>query len=291
VKLEIYLANCEKNPKFRTETTLELDTTPAIVPAPTMSPLARVATVISTGSLEHPMEAVNLLDRLIQVRTKAEAEGREYGCNLYFKNGDIRLGAANAGGKTSVSTNTDYFKTKPDYLGDFHVHPYQIKLSDDAQIGPSITDIEEWLGTRPSRLGLFLVFAGASLCITILRAKTQKIEDIASMSPPLGGLDFQKANQWARGILGTTSTGADVLDNWVMRFQALDAQGKYKESLLKERELWDQIPGYAQRFSDENKQMNVRIANHLDYEYFMCDTSGPTTGPKQAILLSKKVYG
>jgi hypothetical protein len=265
MQVESYINAILTSPKRVTETSLELDGAPATCKSKSYAGFG----VTDSGTL---------LDRLRAVQTLSENEVLEYGCNLYW-NGGIRLGKLRKGAKTSVALNTQTAVKKDGYLGDFHVHPYKLKGNEEATIGPSMGDIEGWIDSCSGRVGVFLVFAGKALCISIFRDCTKAFSEIQGR--PYTQVDYQRANEHARDLIG------EDFNKGILEYQKLEQLGKHMESVQKERELWNRVPTYPKEFSEANKQMNKEFAVAMGYEYFIADTSVFSV---VAELVSNRVY-
>ncbi len=267
MNLDSYIAAIQSKSDHITETSIDLGG----VGATSRSNSHQAFGVDHTGTL---------LERLLSVQALAETDVLEYGCNLYWNSG-VRLGKLRKGEKTSVGLHTTTAVAKPGYLGDFHVHPYKLKGSPDATIGPSWGDIEGWIDAWSHRVGLFIVFAGKALCISIFRDCTKAFADHK------GGrlytqMDYQRANDHGRQLLG-----AQTFDQGIMDYQQLEQLGRHMDSVNKERELWNKVPTYPREFSEANQELNKEVATALRYEYFIADTS---ISPVVAALVSERVY-
>lgn len=88
-------------------------------------------------------------------REMTEAEGIEYGRNLFLEGDQIVSGVTIRGTQQDVTLDVEKASADPDYIGDFHVHPYRRKMSDTASIGFSTGDIDSYMRKRtPSLRGL-----------------------------------------------------------------------------------------------------------------------------------------
>jgi hypothetical protein len=275
MEIETYIQAIKASPAAPTATTLTLAATPATTTKPG-SYATRGIVIPDNGTL---------LERLRAVQQRAEADVLEYGCNLHWNDGTIRLGKLVQGDKTTTPIKSKAL-TRTTYLGDFHVHPYREKGSPEASIGPSTPDITDWIDDwhkegahhRDGHVGLFLVFAGKALCITIFRQCTRSFAEFKALNHPRIEMDFAVASQQAEKLLpGFSRHLSDC--------QA--GEGDHMTLVKRERDLWNQVPTHAHLFSAANLQMNQEYANAFSYEYFIADTTG-----RQVIasLVSNRVY-
>lgn len=211
-----------------------------------------------------------LVSAFLDMQAKSEDEGVEYGCNLFLRDGDLRLGDEVRGTKERTPLDTARVRTEHEYIGDFHVHPYTQRLHIDATIGPSITDLEEIVTKRPehSSIGLYFVFAGHLLHLIVIHDATREWDQVSENDRAKISIDMDTMTRFRddRGAFQRTHPFNRNMPEFVP-----ETDSGYSKSLAKEREAFSSFPSYHLAFSNANLTMNRQFAAVFNYDYYIGD--------------------
>ncbi|MFT3772640.1 MAG: hypothetical protein QM820_45190 [Minicystis sp.] len=207
-----------------------------------------------------------LVKHFLGLQEVSEKDGREYGCNLFSPSldGDLTCGDTVQGTKEDTPLETTKQLDDKSYIGDFHVHPYKLRLHDEASIGPSIGDLQAIVDKRPRHLpaGVYFVLAGPALHLIITSKKTKTDDDIdvRLLTPDFTSLQLYK-----------TEKGVDhkhPFNTKQPQYVSPDHHA-YKAYLAREKEAFGHLPGYHLILANANMTMNRQFAAVYDYDYFI----------------------
>jgi hypothetical protein len=238
--------------------------------------------LVDPQSLYTPGELViphDLCTLFYSLRRVADINVREYGRSLQWHSqnnvGRIVPGPANFIGPpsgTSVDLQIATERQHQDYVGDFHVHPYEQKYGAGIAIAPSHGDWDVWWVNRPAHRGsaVHFVASGNDLFLVVFRQPTPD---------PLSYI----------GV----SADAVRLNEAVAEWNIQDAD-RYGGHLANRRWLQSQqllkrlSPGAISMHRADAHQMNIQFSNANKCEYF---SGRLRNGPSTLTLHSKRVLG
>lgn len=207
-----------------------------------------------------------------QGREEAEAEGVEFGSSLYYFGRRVVTDELIRGHQTGVTLNTQQNSQIPQYVGNWHVHPYKQKMSNTASIGFSTTDIDLFLAVTPAPdrkfdIRLHFVIAGPKLWLMVIYPWTSPRTGEA----PPGETDVHALNMFI------DSTQANY-QRWYGAQAEISGSGTLRERIVAERMMCDDIPGYAAVFAKASKRMNKALAEHHQYGLYIGEFGDRHTG-------------
>jgi hypothetical protein len=219
---------------------------------------------------------------LFMHREMAEQEGIEYGRNLFLEGGQIVTGPTMKGDQTSVQMDNTTAATFPEYIGDFHVHPYRRKMADGVSIGFSTGDIDTYTATKQlngqiSLLRFHMVVAGPKVWLIVMYPWTQ----LKPVGSPEGDTDVQTSLLF----LGQSEAR---FNRWHDGVSAMNDLPGLDDKIAAERLMWQDIPEYPAVFAKANKTMNRNLAKFHKYGLYIGKFGERTGETLLAVPLSRK---
>jgi hypothetical protein len=217
-----------------------------------------------------------LAGTFVRLRDTAEAQGVEYGCNLFYLAGSIDVDHGRRGDQTATDLDSARQKGHPGFCGDFHVHPYARKMSETVSIGFSTTDVVDNVEnvTSTFMIRFHFVAAGPRLWLIVMYPFSK-----STVGGPLT-TDITVARDFLSKPPQRNQIWRDGINN---RNLAPNVEDKIKS----ERAMWDQIPEYPAVFADANLAMNQQLAANQAYGLYI-GKFGTQSGGDVGIRMIKK---
>jgi hypothetical protein len=214
------------------------------------------------------------------LRKRSEKAVREYGVNLYWRGEDGSRFSRRAklhptkkpyvGSASGTSVNLDSKKEcqKATYIGDFHTHPYELKMGGGAAPGPSTGDLDGWFQEPPKSFDVSVHFVASSTTLYLLITR--------------GGLPM-------RLDFSVAEPDTERLNTYAYTIPALAKALESSDNAVRKQAWAQHAPRAGQEFTEDNLAMNIAMANHHKYEFFYGVDSG--SGPITVHLASRHVHG
>ncbi|HEX5752366.1 MAG TPA: hypothetical protein VFZ09_39540 [Archangium sp.] len=206
----------------------------------------------------------------------SEANVQELGFNLFWLSSKLWAGQFLQGSAsgTTISLDTTNARQKPGYIGDFHTHPYEKKMGGGAKLPFSNGDLVEYFDKPPLHQPISLHFVASSdqLYLIVFRGTPPAEPDFTVTTPEVVRLNEHMMNN-------------DKLSTAYMKADSLTGMAKWAAM----KKAWENhAPQAAAEFAEDTLRMNLDLANHHGYEFYMGSLAG--TGEVTLTLQSRYVY-
>ena len=228
------------------------------------------------------MVGKTLMTQFAAMRDDSEREVKERGVYLYWNslsNSVEWRGTVLVGAQSVVQLDTKNVSLHPEYIGDCHTHPYQLKMGAEAAIGPSTNDYREWWYYPPSSqtVALHFVLGGSKIFLVVTRKSTLKlklVDKAKSLETDIEAVPDDAA-KLSEKVNFLVADDGPAQREYMMAFDSqkgkFEFQSKWYEKYL---------PSIAQDFTKWNLETNLALAKKLKFEYFVGDMgTGTATVP------------